>query len=274
MRRHSVEYVIAEIESVISKYPTKVLHFSDDTFNTNKDWVMNFLASYKENIALPFTCNITVVGIDEEMVKGLKAAGCSGVAFGLESGIESVRFKVLNKKFKNLDFIKTSRLLHRYKIKFIISMLFCLPNETIENVVESICFANLMKPWGIRASILKIFKGTKLAKVLLERGLCEAVGEFTYQPKDLHNNHSKIKNILWAGNLLIKFPMLLPFAKKILYFPAHCLAVPLIMLSYWTDVIYHKIPLVQALGYFWSARKVFIKGLASEQADIYRKIAP
>ena len=274
VRRHSAEYIIAEIKSVISRYPIKILHFSDDTFNADKDWVMNFLVSYKKNISLPFTCNISVVGIDEEMIGGMKDAGCSGVTFGLESGLEDIRFNVLNKKFKNVDFIETSRLLHKHKIRFVTSMLFCLPNENLENAVESIYFANSLKPWGVRASILKIFKNTKLAKSLLKNGSSEEVGEFTYKSKDLYKDHDKIKNMLWAANLLVKFPLLLPFAKKILSIPANCLSAPLILLSYWTDVIFHKIPLTQAFGYFWNSRKVFIKGVASEQEDVYRKIVP
>lgn len=271
VRRHSVKYVINEIKMIISKYPTRVIHFSDDTFNLNKGWVMDFLPQYKKEICLPFTCNISILGIDEQMIQKLKESGCGGVVFGLESGIENNRFNLLNKKIPNKNYIEASKLLHKYKLKFMANMMFCLPNENLEDAIESVRFAQSLKPYGINASILKIYKGTKLAKFVVEKKLCEGVGEFTYKTKDIHNDYRSIKNMVWAGYLFNKFPWLLRFSKKILTLPPILfLFTPLELLSHWQYVIFYNIPLLQALKYFYHSRKVFIKGIASEQIDVMK----
>ncbi|MCK5493748.1 MAG: B12-binding domain-containing radical SAM protein, partial [Candidatus Omnitrophica bacterium] len=216
VRRHSVEYIIDEIKTLINKYPTKSIHFSDDNFSCDKKWVMDFLPKYKREINLPFTCNISVANIDEDIIINLKELGCNGVSFGIESGIEDVRMNLLNKKIPDKVFIKTSQLLRKHNLKFIVNLLLCLPNETIDEAVNSVRFAASLKPFGVKTSILKIYKGIKLAKFSVDNDLVEGVGEFTYKVKDNNNEHNSIKNMTWAAYFFIKFPFLLYFAKRLL----------------------------------------------------------
>lgn len=263
IRRHSVNYVIGEIKEIIRRYPTRTIHFSDDTFNFNRGWVMDFLSEYKENINLPFTCNISVLNIDEGVVKKFKSSGCNGVVFGLESGIENIRMNLLNKKIPNKKYIEVSRLLLRHNLKFITNMLFCLPNETLDDAIESIRFAKSLKPFGVRPSILKIYKGTILGKFLAGNNMYDSTGEFTYEPKDVNHNHDSIKNMIWAGYLFVKLPFLIPFAKEILNSPISKLFRPfLILLTYWQDIRFFKIPLRYSFMYFWHSRKIFMEGIA------------
>jgi radical SAM superfamily enzyme YgiQ (UPF0313 family) len=272
IRRHSIDYVLNEIKSIISRYPTKLIHFSDDTFNFGKDWVMKFSARYKKEINLPFTCNISVLGIDEEIIRGLKEAGCQGVIFGLEHGVENIRMNYLNKKIPNKNYLEAAKLLHKYKLRFMVNTMLCLPNESLEDAVESLRFASLLRPHGVRMGILKIYKGTKLAMFSVNNNLCDAVGEFTYRPKDVYNEYESIKNIQGLGNFFIKFPFLLPFAKKILSLPAARFFRPLNLLDDWRNGRFFHIPLFQSFQYFWQSRKVFIKGIGGEQKDVYKDI--
>lgn len=272
IRRHSVEYVLKEVKSIISKYPTKLIHFSDDTFNFDKAWVMDFLEKFKKEINMPFTLNISVLGIDEEMIRGFKESGCEGVIFGLEHGVENIRMNYLNKKIPNNNYLEVAKLLHKYKIRFMANTMLCLPNESLDDAIESLRFARLLNPYGTRPSILKVYKGTSLEAFIIENKLCEAVGEFTYKCRDVHHDYENIKNVQWAGNLFIKFPLLLHFAKKILSMPAARLLRPLSLLEDWRNGRFFHIPVIQSLRYFWQSRKIFIKGLSGEQADVYKNI--
>jgi anaerobic magnesium-protoporphyrin IX monomethyl ester cyclase len=272
IRRHSVSYVIGEIKSIISKYPTKLIHFSDDTFNFNREWVMDFLNRYKKEIGLPFTCNISILGVDEEMIKGLKEAGCDGLSFGLEHGVENIRMNYLNKKVPNRNYVEIAKLLHKYKIKFMANVMFCLPNESLDDAVESLRFAQTLNPYTIRITILKIYKSTNLAKFVVDNKLDEMVGEFTYKAKDVHRDYEKIKNTVWAGNILIKSPLLLRFAKKILSLPIGRLFRPLMLLDHWQEAKFFHIPFIQSLQYFWQSRKIFVNGLGGEQTDVYEYV--
>ena len=269
VRRHSAGYVIAEIKNITSRYRTRAIHFSDDTFNLNRVWLIDFLKKYKENVGLPFTCNISVLLIDEEMVSKFKDAGCKGLVFGLEHGVERIRMDVLNKKIKNKDYLETARLLRKYKLRFVVNTLFCVPDESLEDAIESVRFVQRLKPLGIKANILKIYKGTLLGKLIFERGQYEDTGEFTFRYKDPRNEHDFKKNMLWAGYLFIKFPILLNFSKGILCFPLSRFLMPLVLFSHWFDIKFFSIPLPQAFAYFWHSRSIFIRGIPSEQVDNY-----
>ncbi|MDP1852696.1 MAG: radical SAM protein [Candidatus Omnitrophota bacterium] len=272
VRRHSVEYVINEVKSVISKYPTRAIHFSDDTFNLNENWVMEFLRQYKQHIDLSFTCNISVLGINEEMIRGLKDSGCKGVTFGLEHGVENIRMNILNKRVPNKNYIEITKLLNKYNLKFLTNVMLCLPCERMEDAIESIRFARVLKPYGIRVGILKIYKGTKLAEFLRERNLLEAAGKFTYKSKDVYNEYKNIKKLIWTAQLFIHYPLFLRFSKRILSSSFSYLFKPVMLLSYWRDASFFSIPFFQALMYFWHAPKMFIKGIGDEQPDVYKKI--
>lgn len=272
VRHHSVEYVINEVKGILHRYPTRMIHFSDDTFNLNREWLMDFLPKFKENINLPFTCNISVLHSDEKVIKNLKEAGCNGVIFGLESGVESIRMNILNKKVSNQKYIEASRLLRKYKLKFVANIMFCLPNENLDVAIESIRFAESLKPYYVRAAVLKIYKGTKLGKFAIENDLCVATGEFTYKSKDFNNEHESIKNMIWVAFLFVKFPSLITFAKKILNRRISKFLKPLILLYYWQEARFLNISSQQSLRYFWQSRKIFMKGLGGEQLDTYKKI--
>lgn len=274
VRRHSVEHVIGEARDIISRYPTGTIHFSDDTFNINKAWVIDFLARYRTEIKKPFTCNVTVLMLDDDVVRNLKESGCNGVVFGLECGIEETRMNLLNKKIPDKRYMEACELLKKHNLKFVTNMIFCLPNETVDSAIKSISFDVSLKPYGVKANILKIYKGTNLAQFLVDKNMCGAVGEFTYKPKDPNNEHESIKNMIWAGYLFLKFPILLKFARQILTGSFMKVFSPVVtLLSYWQDVKFFRIPLGQSLLYFWHSRKTFVEGVGKGQADHYSAIS-
>jgi len=271
VRRHSTRYIIDQIKELVRKYPTRSIHFSDDTFNLNKNWVMDFLSKYNKEIKLPFTCNISVLHIDDELIKSLKESRCNGVVFGLETGVEHIRMDILNKKISNHKYIEAAKLFRKYKLKFVPNTIFCLPEETLDDAIETIRFARSLKPYGFKAYVLKAYKGTNLAKFLVQKDLHEGVGEFTYKVKDVNHEHDTIKNMIWAGYLFVKFPLLMRFAKKIISSSISKFLKPLILISYWQDIIFFSVPLRQSWIYFWKSRKLFMEGIGNVQLDNYKK---
>ena len=257
---------------MVSKYPVRSIHFSDDTFSLDRGWLMDFLPKYKKDINLPFTCNISVLHIDDELVKKLKESCCNGVVFGLESGVERIRMDILNKKITNKKYVDAAKIFRKYKLKFVPNTIYCLPEETLDDAIETVRFAKSLKPYGFKAYVLKIYRGTNLSKFLLEKDLCEGIGEFTYKSKDINREHHIIKNMIWAGYLFIKISVLMRFAKRILKSPISKYLDFLIILSYWQDIVFFKVPLRHSLMYFWQSRKLFMRGIGNEQPDAYEKI--
>lgn len=271
VRRHSVHYVISEIQHLIEKYPTNHIHFSDDIFNLNKRWVYEFADQYTNSVGpgLKWTCNVELTSIDDQLIKSMSESGCRGVVFGLETGVEETRIRVLNKKITNRRYEEITKLFHKYDIKFLMNIMFCLPGETLSHAIESVRFAISLKGYGIRPCMLKVYKGTELAKYVLFSGLTEGVGNLTLKTKDPSGEFPVIENMQWAATIFSRFPFLLRFANQILTSKFARLGKYIIFLNHWEDVKFFQVPLLQAIKYFLASRKLFTEGVAKVQHDVF-----
>ena len=87
MRYRPVLDLLDEIDSVSATYDLDLVKFSDPTWNTSVDWVMEFC---KEKIRrgpnVPFYPNIHATICTEEMMQLMAEAGCYEIALGIESG--------------------------------------------------------------------------------------------------------------------------------------------------------------------------------------------
>lgn len=272
VRSHSVDYVMADLKQITQKYPTKLFHFSNDSFNLNRAWVEEFARRYPQEVGVPFTCNVSVPNLDEDQIMHLKQAGCVGVAFGLESGVEQIRMEILNKKIRDVQFLEAAQLLRKHRIPFLNNVLIGVPAERLEDALETMSFNKRIKPLAMRVNLLKVYKGTGIAEYLRAHDMIEAEGEFTYKVKDIHGDHEYIKHLIWAGMLFIKIPFLINAAKPILQSPFAQYFKSLVVLSHIQDVLFYKVPLWQSLLYFWHSRKVFLHGISGEQKDRYVQI--
>ena len=268
-RRHSTEYVISEIKDVIEKYPTRRVNFADDTFNIDKKWVKEFCEKYKKNFDVNWSCNIELTSIDEDIVQSMADSGCRGCVFGLESGVESIRMNVLNKKITNARYIEATNWLKKHNLKFFMNLMFCLPNESLDDAIESLRFAIQLKSNGIRVNILKMYKGTEITNYANANGLSEGIGEFTYKAKDFYGEFHRIANVAWATILFQHFPFLLRWGRTILTKKFGKVLGPIHLLLHWQDIKFYDIPLWQAWKFFWNSRDIFIGGLAKAQKDTY-----
>src|SRR4030042_3359792 len=170
VRHYSRRRAIEEILRVKNKYPLKVVEFVDDTFILNKSWLLKFLKMYKEEISLPFVCNVRGGLLDEELASGLAKAGCTNVFIGIETGNEKMRTQLLNKVVTNKEIIKAVKLLHKYGINLSANNMIGLPDETLDMAIETVRLNALVKidfPW---CAIFQPYPGTEMADYCLKKG--------------------------------------------------------------------------------------------------------
>ncbi|MBF0157322.1 MAG: B12-binding domain-containing radical SAM protein [Magnetococcales bacterium] len=270
MRRHSVGYVIAEIREVLSRYPTRQLHFSDDTFNLNRKWVYEFLDEYRRNFSVPFTCNVSVKLLDEEMIVRFREGGCRGVVFGVESGVESARMELLNKRIPDETFVKAAGLLRKHGLAVVVNNMVCLPGETLDQAVRSVKFCLGLKPTILRTGVLKIYKGTVLAGSVVRDGLSAGEDEFMVQARDDEGSFHLIKNLGALSFLLVRFPFLARFIGGLLRLPEPILAF-LRLLNNWPEMQFYSISKAQGFAYFAHSRRVFVRGMSSRAGVVIRR---
>ena len=91
-RQHSVSYVISHIKFLNATYGIRGFNFADEFFNYNKEWVIEFCdAIDHENLDIYYLiAGARVDKIDEEMLKRLKKSGCVYIAYGQESGSNTI----------------------------------------------------------------------------------------------------------------------------------------------------------------------------------------
>ena len=173
IRRRSVDNVIEELLEMKHKWGIDEIRFSDDHFTFSARWLKEFSSIYKKEIGRPYSCNSRADVLDEEKVSYLKESGCRLVCFGIETGREELRNKVLKKGIKDEHIVRAARLLKKYKIKFLTSNIIGLPHETEEDAWETIRMNQEIEtdlPWF---SMLQYYPGTQIYQKAASEGLLD-----------------------------------------------------------------------------------------------------
>lgn len=173
LRRHSPQRAIQEMRGVKERYPLKRIFINDDIFIMDKEWLSAFLPLYKQEIGLPFACNVRVNLVDEEIAAMLKEAGCYLVMFGIESGDSELRRTILKKNITDEQIRHAAWCFRKYGIRMKTFNILGLPDETVEKALKTIRLNAEVKidyPW---CSILQPYPRTELAAIARDKGLLQ-----------------------------------------------------------------------------------------------------
>ena len=215
VRRRSVASVIEELEIYKLKYRIKSVHFYDDTFNLNKEWILEFSEKYKEKIGLPFFCLTRANHIDRESVEALKEARCECIGMALESGNSYIRNELLKRNMSDEQIYEAGKIINENKIQLVTFNMFCLPGETPQQMLETAYMNFQLKPHSIFTYTFYPFPGTDLMKISLEQNyiddkIYEKIidGEESYTAKSLLNH--PYKDIAYNIKIILPFLNRLP----------------------------------------------------------------
>lgn len=173
-RGRSAENIVDEIEFLIEKYNINGLFFNDDTFVLNKKRVFEFARLLKERkLDVVWDCNGRINLMQKDLLNIMYDAGCRGIAYGIESGNQSVLDKI-NKSITLDQIRKVIKLTKEAGLKvagcFMIGML----DETKETIQNTIDFARELNLDFYGFSVTTPFPGTKLYDEVMERQLMSA----------------------------------------------------------------------------------------------------
>ncbi len=189
-RKKSPEKVIFDIDNLVKNSVVKSLYFLDDLFTDDKDWLLKFCSLYSQEFKIPFACNVTASSIDEDKVKALQSAGCRAVLMGVETGNERLRVKVLNKIITNRQIITAVNLFKRYGIKFLTYNMLGLPGDTLETLLETVKFNQILRPDYLRATVAFPMPHTHMTELAISEGLVTQAQLdyiFSLPPKDQYS---------------------------------------------------------------------------------------
>lgn len=190
LRYKKVTTLIAEMLELDKKYHAQ-LHFIDDNRSINRQWMIDFLHQVLENHieleAVPSSFHAH--HLDGEMLDLLKKGGIKTVGIAVETGSPEMQ-KHLK---KNLDFNKVREVVQLIKsrgLRVHINYLFGFPNETMDQVKETLNIARELKAHSNQFLILVPYPGTELYREAQEKNL------LVFEENDLDNFEPRRSNYL------------------------------------------------------------------------------
>lgn len=140
-QERSVENVLEEIQECYNRYSIREIDFFEPSFTTNRNRVIKICDEIiKMNFDINWSCRARVDQVDEELLKKMKAAGCSRIYYGLESGDQSI-LKKINKNIALERIIETIKLTKKVGIKSMGFFMIGQPGDTKETALKTIKFA-------------------------------------------------------------------------------------------------------------------------------------
>jgi len=173
-RHHPVDHVISEIEHLLKNYSgIDVFIFDDDLFTFDREYVEEFCRRYRETTDVRFVVNGHVKVFDAEIAQLLKDAGCWMVKFGVESGSDRVRRDVMNRHMTNEEIAGAFEVARDAGLETSAFVMFGLPHETREDILDTIKLLARIVPDRIRWAIFFPYPHTKAFEIARDAGMID-----------------------------------------------------------------------------------------------------
>ncbi|MFH0771922.1 MAG: radical SAM protein [Candidatus Omnitrophota bacterium] len=190
IRTKAVGTAIEEIKNSVLRHPEiRKLAFIDDNFLMYKNFLEEFCERYKNEIALPFMCNVNPLSYNASKAKILRDAGCDDVRFGVESGSERIKKDVLNRPMSNRSVMDAFRINNELGLMTSSFNMIGLPTETKEEVLETLRLNAGIMPDTVKVMTFYPFKSTPIY------GLCEKLELIDYDKKFELDNYDTFTSL-------------------------------------------------------------------------------
>lgn len=216
LRKHSVGYIMEDLEMIQSRWPLECVKFYDDVFVQKADnWFFEFCRQYKQRIGKPFFILMRAEYLTDEIARNLKAAGCRCISMSIEAKAE-VRRLIMNRNQSDEALIEAHDLCRKHGIATFTNVIVGLPDTTHEDDLESLELAAKCQPTWIEFPIYFPLPQTELGDYTFTKGYAEqdwmnvhtsyqyrsTLTCFTEQEKDLQVNFGTL------GVLAVLYPRL------------------------------------------------------------------
>lgn len=202
IRFHSAEYVVNEIEELVSKYKVEAITFYDDLFIANKKRIEDILRLMRERALVGkviFECQGRANLMNEDICKLLKEMGVASLAFGFESGSEKT-LKYLKKGTVTVEQNKYAIKLCK-KYGFLVEGTFMIgaPDETKEDMMETLKFVKEQPLDAANIYVTTPLIGTELWDYAKAQGMLK--DDIDFSKTNIHANPTLEDNIYLNKNV-------------------------------------------------------------------------
>lgn len=189
VRFRSPANVVTEIQDILNKYGQRKFRIFDDTFTVNKKRVIEFCAEVKyRRLDIEFLIETRVDCLDEAMILELKSAGMNAVKLGIESGSNKI-LKIYKPQYNKDDIRKVVKILRDNELFVSLNWMFGFPEETDDDLEDSIAFARELGADHNTISSLAPYYGTDLFDELGDYDKMQWKGYFHTMKKPIMNDN-------------------------------------------------------------------------------------
>ncbi|MCX5704273.1 MAG: radical SAM protein, partial [Candidatus Omnitrophica bacterium] len=167
-RPRSAENVVKEIEELINKYGIRHLTIEDDNMTLDvarAKEICDMIIRKKLGITWCMPNGVRADALGEDLIKKMKASGCTEVFVAPESGDQEVVNNIIKKRMDLKKVEEAVRLFNKYGINVNAVFVIGCIGETKENIRQSISFARKLIRLGAKgvcANIATPYYGTEL----------------------------------------------------------------------------------------------------------------
>jgi len=164
----STEEIIKELKVLKELGNIKYVWFYDQIFTINRKRVIEFCKrSIEENLKINWFCDSRTDLVDKKLLKLMKAAGCIGIAYGIESGSQ----KILNNMKKSITIHQAINALNwtrEAKIPNQLNLILGYVGENNSTLKETESFVKLTLPQIMQTSFIIAMNGTEFTNLAIK----------------------------------------------------------------------------------------------------------
>jgi len=177
IRFRSVKNVIDELIEAKKRIKNlRFIHFWDEIFPEDENWIDEFTSLYKNEVNLPFGIWVHPLKINRSLIEKLVYAGLYKAVMGIQSGSIRIRKEIFHRLETQEDIINASKILSECKVpRVVYDFILRHPFETQEDIMQSfeLC-TKLHKPFELQLHGLNFLPGTDIVDMAIKSGIANA----------------------------------------------------------------------------------------------------
>jgi hypothetical protein len=218
LRKRSVDHVLSEIELVRSRWPLKFVHFLDDIFNIDDEWLEEFCRRYPQEVGLPFDVILRTNLTTRDHMRMLRSAGCISARLAFEAASDHVRNGVYRKGTTLADLKNSAKYVKEQGIRLTTLNLLGAPGASLEDEIATLELNIECKVDHPLCSLLQPYPETDINDITRDMGF--AVDEYEAFPEKFNRTTSiafekrhEIENLHKLFPIAVRFPALKPLVR-------------------------------------------------------------
>lgn len=167
-RERPLDDFFAELDHLVARHAVNLLDIYDDLFTAKRKRVLEFCERIKP-YKLPWTVQLHVSLMDEEIIDRMKDAGCTLASYGLESANDDV-LRSMQKKINRAKIETALAITHERRVGIQGNFIFGDTAETMRTVNDTLAWWHDHPQYRINLGFLQVFPGSPIYETARRQG--------------------------------------------------------------------------------------------------------